>query len=241
MPPPPRAPAQVAARQSVGLVGATLRFLGLALVTLAVSLIAAIAVAWVGMTVWWPEQGAGHALAMLEAELGHVAGIEASLLVADPPGFAADAVRAAHTWLWQKTGLLAAVEWIGQPPPAGASAVRRTLHGITPYLVAAIAITELFAVRLAVLVLSLPVFVLFGLVGLADGLVERDLRKWGGGRESSYVFHLAKGYLAPAIFLAWAIYLSLPVSVEPALIILPFAALFAVALRITAASFKKYV
>ena len=37
-----------------------------------------------------------------------------------------------------------------------------------------------------------PVFVLFTLVALVDGLVRRDLRRWGGGRESSFVYHYAK-------------------------------------------------
>ena len=35
-------------------------------------------------------------------------------------------------------------------------------------------------------------FVLLTWVGLVDGLVQCDLRRWGGGRESSYVYHYAK-------------------------------------------------
>ena len=53
----------------------------------------------------------------------------------------------------------------------------------------AMQVTQLFSVRLAILTLAMPVFLLFSLVALVDGLVQRDLRRWGGGRESSFVYH----------------------------------------------------
>jgi hypothetical protein len=48
------------------------------------------------------------------------------------------------------------------------------------------------------------VFVLFTLVALVDGLVRLDLRRWGGGRESSFVYHYAKQPVLPLVALAWA-------------------------------------
>ena len=81
----------------------------------------------------------------------------------------------------------------------------------------------------------------FGLVGLIDGLVERDLRRFSAGRESAYVFHIAKRAMAPMIILAWAFYLSMPFSIHPALVIMPFAVIFAVSVGIAASSFKKYL
>ena len=60
-------------------------------------------------------------------------------------------------------------------------------------------VTQVFAVRMAVLTLAMPVFLLFGLVGVTDGLVQRDLRRWGGGRESSFVYHHAKRFIMPAV------------------------------------------
>jgi len=44
-------------------------------------------------------------------------------------------------------------------------------------------VTLVFAVRVAILTLAMPVLLLFSLVALVDGLVQRDLRRWGGGRE----------------------------------------------------------
>ena len=109
------------------------------------------------------------------------------------------------------------------------------------FLVAAMQVTQVFCVRLAVLSLSTPVFFLFGLVGLVDGLVRRDLRRWGGGRESSFVYHYARRSVMPLVVSAWVGYLALPFSLHPAWIVLPFSALLALVITVTAGTFKKYL
>jgi integrating conjugative element membrane protein (TIGR03747 family) len=102
-------------------------------------------------------------------------------------------------------------------------------------------ITQVFAVRLAILVLATPVFLMFSLVAMVDGLVQRDLRRWGGGRESSYVYHWAKRSALPLLVLTWVIYLALPFSLHPSFVVLPCASLFALSVVVTASSFKKYL
>jgi integrating conjugative element membrane protein (TIGR03747 family) len=62
-------------------------------------------------------------------------------------------------------------------------------------------VTQVFSVRLAVLALAMPVFVTFGLVSIVDGLAKRDLRRWGGGRESSFIYHWAKRTALPLLVL----------------------------------------
>ena len=106
---------------------------------------------------------------------------------------------------------------------------------------AAIQIVQVFAVRLAILCLATPVFLLFSLIGLVDGLVQRDLRRWGGGRESSYLYHYAKNSVWMFMLSAWVCYLALPVSLHPVFIVLPFAILFAISISVTASTFKKYL
>ena len=101
---------------------------------------------------------------------------------------------------------------------------------------AAMQVTQVFSVRLAVLSLATPVFVLFGLVALVDGLVRRD-----GGQESSFVYHYARRAVLPLVGVAWVAYLALPFSLHPAFIVLPFAALVALAITVTASTFKKYL
>ena len=117
----------------------------------------------------------------------------------------------------------------------------RLYVSIADFVLAAMQITQVFAVRLAILTLATPVFGLFALVALVDGLVRRDLRRWGGGRESSFVYHYAKKASIPLIIIAWVLYLSLPFSVHPSWVILPFAIGFGLAVTVTASTFKKYL
>ena len=98
-----------------------------------------------------------------------------------------------------------------------------------------------FIVRLLVLVLTLPLFILAAFVGLVDGLVRRDVRKAGAGRESGFVYHRAKAALMPLAVMPWIIYLTLPISVHPLLVLLPCAALLGVVVCITASTFKKHL
>src|SRR3546814_9826208 len=51
-------------------------------------------------------------------------------------------------------------------------------------LIAAAYTTLVFLVRLLVLCLTLPLFLMAAFVGLVDGLVRRDIRRFGAGRES---------------------------------------------------------
>ena len=88
--------------------------------------------------------------------------------------------------------------------------LRALLLPARDYLAAAMNITQVFGLRLAVLVLSSPVFVLFGLVGLTEGLVRRDLRRWRGGWESSFVYHHAKRVVLPLPVGAAIVYLAAP-------------------------------
>ena len=83
---------------------------------------------------------------------------------------------------------------------------------------------KLFGIRMASLILALPLFALACFVATVDGLAERYIRKMCAGHESSSIYHRAKFYafrLTPP--LAGLIYLSLPYSIEPALIFIPTA------------------
>jgi len=75
------------------------------------------------------------------------------------------------------------------------------------YLVAAAFTTLTSLVRLLVLLLTLPLVLTSVSVGLVDGLVHRDVRKFGAGRESGFVYHRAKASLLPLAVLPWVVYL----------------------------------
>ncbi|WP_102005400.1 TIGR03747 family integrating conjugative element membrane protein, partial [Pseudomonas amygdali] len=109
------------------------------------------------------------------------------------------------------------------------------------YGLAALYTTLVFCVRLVILTLAIPLFVMTAFVGFVDGLVRRDLRRFGAGRESSYLYHKARATMVPLVIIPWSLYLALPFSVSPLLVLLPCAALLGLAVSITASSFKKYL
>lgn len=108
------------------------------------------------------------------------------------------------------------------------------------YLMAAYLMVKVVLLRLCVLFLSLPAYFLFAVVGLVTGLVERDLRKFGAGRESADKFELSTRLITPSIVLCFIFYLSWPSGINPAYIIVPFAAMFGFALHLTARNYKKH-
>ena len=225
-----------------GFVRGTFRFIGGFLLWLMFSLIFSIIMEWIGLTFWWPEEGATHSLKMYEAEIGYLADdMKDSLISADPAGFAADVSEASFRWLWVETGGLDGIRWLSRPPPPDANLIQHIGYSLKDYALATVNTTQVFALRVAILTLAMPVFLLFGLVGLVDGIAERDIRTWSGGRESGYVFHWAIKFVTPALILTWAIYLSMPISVHPGLVVLPFAIMFALALRVSSMMFKKYL
>ncbi len=231
-----------AAERTPGALGALLQLIYWLLLSLLFSII----VEWIGMVFWWPDEGANHSLNMLRAELGYLSGdLRATLVVSDTAAYARAFADTLYQWLWQKTGLETLILWLAASPPPDASVWVAGLHGfyiaVAQFISAAANITQVFAVRLAVLTLAMPAFGLAVLLGVLDGLVMRDLRRWGGGRESSFLYHHTKRWIWPLFIAVWVFYLSLPWSIHPAFSILPFAALIGLVVTLTVSTFKKYL
>ncbi len=210
------------------------------------ALLFSIVLEWLGMVFWWPDEGLRHSREMLEAEVGYLqTDFRRSLVSSDPARFAQTVADKAYVVLFEWTRLVDVLGWLGTPPAAGESGLRAQLHQLyqplARFILAALQITQVFALRLAILLLATPVFLLFGVMALVDGLVRRDLRRWGGGRESSFIYHWSKRSALPLLVTAWVIYLALPFSLHPSWVILPFATLFALSIAITANAFKKYL
>ena len=229
-----------------GLLSNVLTTLAQGLKWLLLSLVFSILLEWTGMVLWWPDEGLNHSRGMLAAEIGYLqADFVRSLMSSDPAGFTKAVADQTYAVLFEVTGLANFITWVGAPARAGEAGFRARLHElfrpIAEYVLAAMQMTQVFSVRLAILVLAIPVFLLFSLVALVDGLVKRDLRRWGGGRESSFVYHWAKRSALPLLVLTWVTYLALPFSLHPSVVVLPFATLFAFSVVVTASTFKKYL
>jgi len=240
------ASAQQTAEQ--GLIASAFTRLLQVLVFMMLTLFFSILIEWAGMaTHFWEEPGARHSEAMLDQELAYLnEDFKRSAIVEEPARFARNFADTFYDVTFKKTGVQRAVIWLATPVPGFSdSKLRKNLHAlfnsVKEYVLAAMTVTQIFAVRLAVLILAFPAFVLLALLGLIDGLVQRDVRRWSGGRESSFVYHWAKKALCPSLILPWIIYLAMPESVHPNLVVLPFAVLFAISVMVMASTFKKYI
>ncbi len=114
-------------------------------------------------------------------------------------------------------------------------------ESLRKYLLATVYVTVTFVIRLTVLVLSLPLFVMVIGVAVVEGLSRRDLRRYGAAYESSFVYHHAKRFVKPAFCVPCLLYLSWPSAVYPNLLLLPAALLLGLAITVMMSTFKKYL
>ncbi len=213
------------------------------------SLLVAILVDWICLYFFWPEAGWRHGQHMLIRELSWLSkGLVHSAIVQEPGRTATWLVTLAYDWLVVKTGLLSWVqgmETIAQAGPRNELDMHywaaQSVTTVQNYALAALFTVLVFCVRLVVLTMTVPLFAMAAFTGLVDGLVRRDLRKFGAGRESSYLYHKARATIIPLAIFPWTLYLALPVSISPMLLLLPCAVLLGVSISITVASFKKYL
>lgn len=99
-------------------------------------------------------------------------------------------------------------------------------HYLRDYIESVLYVIIIFIIRLMIIVLTSPLFLLAALVGVVDGLVKRDLRRFGVGRESAFKYHHAQRAVLLVMLLAWALYLSIPFSIHPNWLLIPSAIFF---------------
>ncbi len=229
-----------------GVAGSILILAAKAVQWLLLALVCAVFLEWIGMIWWWPDDGVQHSRRMLEQEQVHLgAAFPRHLVSTAPVKFANDVGRRLSHMVFTFTRLNEVIEWAStSPAPEEARpkrATRRFANAISRYLIAAEQILQVFGTRLAILILATPVFGICSIVAIVDGLVRRDLRRWGGGRESGFIYHWAKRVALPLAVAVWLIYLVLPVTLKPSLIILPFVTLLSLAITAAIGTFKKYL
>ena len=154
---------------------------------LILGLVFSILAEWLGMTFWWPEEGArATAGGCSSRKLGHLtASVPGSLVDANTAASPGASPNLFYHYGFEVTRIPSGVERLNapaQPQDATRLKISRILYAPTSsYLLAAITITQVYAVRLGVLCLATPVFALAGVVGLTDGLIERDRRRFEQG------------------------------------------------------------
>jgi len=196
------------------------------LYVMAVSLLLSVIIEVVGVSTWWKEQGVGKSAAMVKQEIKYL-GEYASRNVF---------VRDADRWVIDSVNSLNAA--IGH---YGANWLIRSYESSAVYVISVVNTINVFILRVFVMVFSLPVYLIFGVIGLTRGLVSRELRKWGGGHESASMFHLYMDMVPLGFMGSWAVYLTWPFSLNPNYVVLPFAIAFGALLMATVHRYKKYL
>ena len=84
---------------------------------LLLSLVFSILVEWIGMLLWWPDEGLDHSRHMLANEIGYLdTDFRRSVVTADPARFAKRVADGTYHVLFEVTGLVALIQWVSPPP-----------------------------------------------------------------------------------------------------------------------------
>ncbi|EEW2003179.1 TIGR03747 family integrating conjugative element membrane protein [Escherichia coli] len=217
---------------------------------LLVSLLFSVIVEFIGIAFFWPDQGAEHSRAVMLTESGYFAeGFTQSLLLSSPVVTVQSWIALGYQWFFVNSGFTGWLQSLQTTTAGGGNGVTDELNAwcawavqiAYEYLMAMMYVSLVFLMRVTILVLSVPLFVLVAIVGIADGMVRRDLRRYGAAYESSFLYHHAKRVVKPAAYIPCVLYLSAPFAVYPNVLLLPAALLTGLAISVTMGSFKKYL
>ena len=237
----PRAP-QSAQTAKKGLFRTGLEVIG----TLLFALLLSILIEWTGMVAgWWAADGS-HSTTMLQQEIAYLEqdfptslGDYTAASVASRVGNKTFDVIAVDTGL---------VTWMAKMQRVNAGLAPKLIRLMkafyefsAKYLIAAVSIIQLFVVRLAIISLSIPLMVLVCAATFADGVVQRELRKAGGGREYGMLYHQIKAWINPIVLMPAVLYLASPWPTHPNWVFFPSALVLGLLFYALPATFKKYI
>ena len=224
----------------VSAIGLVLRIIGM----LIASLLFSILVEFAGLLLFWGDQGWRHSQAMLTNELGWLSEhFKSSLILQQPGQTIVQWLDLLNQWLLVKTGFadFAQLARVSSQGNGFWSWINQIYVSIEDFVLAAVYVIFTFVVRLTILVLAAPLFLMAMFTGFIDGLIRRDLCKFGAGRESSFIYHRAKRTVVPLLTLPWIVYLSLPITLNPPAVFIPCAVILGAATALTTTTFKKYI
>ncbi|ELB7725820.1 DUF4400 domain-containing protein [Salmonella enterica] len=167
-----------------------------------------------GLYFWWPQEGSRHVFQVMKRE-------QSELVIAL------------------------------QPHPQGEKIVMLLENGVShmlitnrliqkPLTVLAYTLVS-FMLRLTWLVAAFPLLCLCVLIGLTEGLVRRDLRRFGSGLESVFLhrYVIRSGSLVATTI--WVCYLAQPLFLPARLVLLPATIWFGITVWMVAGSFKRWL
>ncbi|MBL8511655.1 MAG: DUF4400 domain-containing protein [Betaproteobacteria bacterium] len=154
---------------------------------------------------------------------------------------AIDAAQGLYQWLFVHSN----VEFIVTATPDSLTSIDRGIqklfHAVFPAIQVFFVGTKLYALRLMLALSATPLLAIAYAVGMVDGLVERSIRRYSGGRESSSLYHRAKYLIAGSVGVTTVGYLCLPLSVSLPSIAMPLAVITCGLSRVQWKYYKKYL
>ncbi len=223
-----------------GALFAPLKWIFYVLVLLLALILAAWIVDWIFVFKVWPD-GLDRLQAILTEDLARTAWLGGEYY--DVPQFAMRTANVLYEAIFGITGIhdMGSRFTDGTALSIPDTIVRNTYVANYQAIQVAMIGTQLFGVRLAVLLASSPLLVLAYAAAMTDGLVQRSIRSAGGGNESANIYYRAKYFQVALMAAISALCLLLPVSVDLRGILLPGATLLVLLARYQWAYYKKHL
>ncbi|ECF7065205.1 DUF4400 domain-containing protein [Salmonella enterica subsp. enterica] len=167
-----------------------------------------------GLYFWWPQEGSSHVVLVMKREQSELV----IALQSHPKG-----------------------EKIVMLLENGVSHVLITNRFIQkPLTVLAYTLVS-FMLRLTWLVATFPQLCLCVLIGLTEGLVRRDLRRFGSGLESVFLHRYIIRAGSSVSTTLWVFYLAQPLFLPARLVLLPATIWFGITVWMAAGNFKRWL
>jgi integrating conjugative element membrane protein (TIGR03747 family) len=197
-----------------------------------VSLLISVVIEWLGLYFHWWDGGSQHSLDMLRAELMYANDTAKAAITSElGGGWIADFV------IQYKSIMHTFFHWCLK----SFTFITKDNETLIMYADSGYNISLVYILRVILILFSFPLFLMVFIWGFVDGLVERDLRKFGAGRESSTIFEAARRLSFPLLVLPFVVYLSYPTTINPLYIIPPSAIFQALLYRMLFSKYKKYL
>lgn len=208
--PPPSRPPQGPIGWLLSLAG---RLIGLVIGALVLRVVLELA----GLYFWWPQEGSRHVFQVMKRE-------RVELVTAlQPHPLGEDICVLLESEVTHILKVSYKINWLFQ-------------ESVT---VLACTLTS-FMLRLAWLATMFPLISLCALTGLTEGLVQRDLRRFGSGLESVFLHIYIIKYGSSVTNILWIFYLVKPYYLPALLLLLPAALWMSISLQMAIGSFKRY-
>jgi integrating conjugative element membrane protein (TIGR03747 family) len=187
--------------------------------------------------VLWSPEGISQLEQTLHQELA-ILGLSQSNV-----DFLAGVATSLYNTVFVSTGIDGMMRHAATLPPSSTrnSTEIEFVETLRPAIETAMLGLQLFALRLGVILLTLPLFAIVFLTAVSDGFLSWYLRRTGGERESGFIYHRAKRGLAWSIVGLWVVYLLPPIAMDPRYILPPFLLIAGIATRLQISFFKKFL